>query len=141
MPEPPEKPDDGGETVSIVFVNVLTIPSQSCDSSEASSSGIESEATTKSVKDEPPPGDACSTQTERTGDEGCCVSGSGDDKASCREEKEVQVFRARFGAPYVIQMRRETSFVDFQKLLLKEMQQMVHPSVLFAEQKVIPIPT
>ncbi|CAG0918653.1 unnamed protein product [Notodromas monacha] len=46
--------------------------------------------------------------------------------------------KARFGAPYVTQMTRETSYVDFQKLLLKEMHMMVDPSVLISDQ-VVPL--
>ncbi|CAG0889491.1 unnamed protein product [Darwinula stevensoni] len=42
----------------------------------------------------------------------------------------------RFGAPYIMQVSRETSYEDLQKLLLKEMQQVVKPSVLTTQQKV-----
>ena len=120
MPEPPEKSDDG-ETVSIVFVNVLTIPNASCDNSKASS-GVVSE-----VKSD------CGASLPPESEKEICENEPVDDKDS---ENKVQVLRARFGAPYVMQMRRETGFHDFQKLLLKEMQQMVLPSILFAEQKV-----
>lgn len=45
--------------------------------------------------------------------------------------------RVRFGSPYVSQLSRETSYLDFQKLLLKEMATILRPGVLVSEQKVI----
>ncbi len=42
----------------------------------------------------------------------------------------------RFGSPYVTQLRREMAYVDFQKLLLKEMQAMIHPAILTTDQPV-----
>ncbi|CAG0917794.1 unnamed protein product [Notodromas monacha] len=41
----------------------------------------------------------------------------------------------RFGSPHVTQLRREMSYEDFQKLLLKEMQSMVQPSILTSKQE------
>jgi len=44
--------------------------------------------------------------------------------------------RVRFGSPYVSQFSRETTYIDLQKLLLKEMATILRPGVLVSEQKV-----
>lgn len=43
---------------------------------------------------------------------------------------------SRFGSPFTMQICRETSYTDLQKLLLKEMSWMLHDDVLTTEQDV-----
>jgi len=42
----------------------------------------------------------------------------------------------RFGSPYTMQVSRETSFEDLQKLILKEMHTTLHDDILTSEQEV-----
>jgi ubiquitin carboxyl-terminal hydrolase 31 len=43
---------------------------------------------------------------------------------------------ARFGSPYTMQVGRETSYEDLQKLILKEMSSILHDDILVNSQEV-----
>ena len=49
--------------------------------------------------------------------------------------KEATI-ETRFGSPYTMQVSRETSYADLQKLLMKEMAPILHDDILISAQRV-----